>query len=173
MTPDQIAAERRTVVSMARRFIGTPYHHAGQVMGAGVDCVTLLTESFMLAGAVPRIEVPYYPPDWHMHRDAERYMEGLIQYCTEVPGPPERMFKPADILLFQFGRTFSHGALVEDWPGLIHAYLRKGVVRTDMTRELGLSLMSEHGKNERPRPIKSFCLTRWWECERLETMPGE
>jgi hypothetical protein len=30
--------------------------------------------------------------------------------------------------VFQFGRTFSHGAIVTDWPRLIHAFWRRGVV---------------------------------------------
>ena len=41
--------------------------------------------------------------------------------------------KPGDIALFRFGRTFSHGAIVTDWPRLIHAYWAIGVVWGDAT----------------------------------------
>ena len=30
--------------------------------------------------------------------------------------------------MFKFGRVFSHGAIVVDWPRLIHAYWAIGVV---------------------------------------------
>ena len=71
----------------------------------------------------------FYVPDWHMHRDAERYMEGLLGYARPIEGPP----LPGDIALFRFGRVFSHGAIVVEWPRLIHAYWSIGVVWGDAT----------------------------------------
>jgi hypothetical protein len=63
-----------------------------------------------------------------LHRDAERYLEGLTRHASEIPAP-----LPGDIALFRFGRTFSHGAIVTQWPLLIHAYWNIGVVRGDAT----------------------------------------
>jgi cell wall-associated NlpC family hydrolase len=81
------------------------------------------------AGVAPHIEPPFYVPDWHLHQGAERYMEGLLQYAPPTDGPPLR----GDIALFRFGRTFSHGAVVVEWPRLIHAYWSIGVVWGDAT----------------------------------------
>jgi cell wall-associated NlpC family hydrolase len=39
--------------------------------------------------------------------------------------------QPADFIVFKFGRTFSHGAIVVDWPLIIHAYIPHGVTLTD------------------------------------------
>ncbi len=89
----------------------------------------LLAEIYERAGIVGHVEPPFYVPDWHMHRDAERYMEGLLGYARAIEVSPQ----PGDIALFRFGRTFSHGALVVDWPRLIHAYWQIGVVWGDAT----------------------------------------
>ena len=123
---------RRLVVEEARGWLGTPFHHAARVKGApglgreagGVDCLMLLAEVYERAGLLPHVDVPFYVPDWHLHRDAERYLEGLLGYAREIAGPP----LPGDVALFRFGRTFSHGAIVVEWPRLIHAYWAAGAV---------------------------------------------
>ena len=126
---NDLRALRASVVKEATSWIGTPFHHAARVKGAGVDCLMLLAEVYQHAGIVAPIEPPFYVPDWHLHRDAERYLEGLTRYAGEITGPP----LSGDIALFRFGRTFSHGAIVTAWPLLIHAYWNIGVVRGDAT----------------------------------------
>jgi NlpC/P60 family putative phage cell wall peptidase len=120
---------REAVIAEATSWIGTPFHHAARVKGAGVDCLMLLAEVYERACVAPHVEPPFYVPDWHMHRDAERYREGLLAYARPVDGPP----LPGDIALFRFGRTFSHGTIVTEWPRLIHAYWAIGVVWGDAT----------------------------------------
>jgi NlpC/P60 family putative phage cell wall peptidase len=119
---------RQRVVREAESWIGTPFHHAARVKGGGVDCLMLLAEVYQRASVSGRIEPPFYVPDWHLHRDAERYMEGLLHYARPVDAP-----RPGDIALFRFGRTFSHGAIVTSWPRLVHAYWNIGVVWGDAT----------------------------------------
>ena len=119
---------RGTIIREAESWIGTPFHHAGRVKGAGVDCLMLLAEVYERAGLSGHVEPPFYVPDWHLHQGAERYMEGLLGYARAVKAP-----EPGDIALFRFGRTFSHGAIVTGWPRLIHAYWNIGVVWGDAT----------------------------------------
>ena len=119
--------DRAAVIAEARRWIGTPFHHAARVKGAGVDCLMLLAEVYERAGVTRHIEPPFYVPDWHLHRDAEHYMDGLLRHARPIEGPP----LPGDVALFRFGRTFSHGAVVVEWPRLIHAYWSIGVVWGD------------------------------------------
>ena len=121
-------ALRAGVVNEAEGWIGTPFHHAARVKGAGVDCLMLLAEVYQRAGVSDRIDPPFYVPDWHLHRDAERYMQGLLDYAR-----PTDAAEPGDIALFRFGRTFSHGTIVTCWPRLIHAYWNIGVVWGDAT----------------------------------------
>ena len=121
--------QRAAIVAEAETWIGTPFHHAARIKGAGVDCLMLLAEVYERAGIAPHIEPPFYVPDWHLHRDAERYLEGLMQYARPIEGPPSS----GDVAVFRFGRTFSHGAIVTEWPRLIHAYWSAGVVRGNAT----------------------------------------
>ncbi|MBV8133674.1 MAG: hydrolase [Alphaproteobacteria bacterium] len=121
---------RLLVIEEARGWLGTPYHHMGRVKGAGTDCLMMLAEIYEAADVVPEIEVPFYSPDWHLHRDAERYLEGMMQYACEIEGPPQ----PGDIALFKFGRCFAHGAIVIEWPRVIHAWYNAGVLYADATQ---------------------------------------
>jgi cell wall-associated NlpC family hydrolase len=121
-------------VEEARGWIGTPYRSAQRVKGksGGVDCLTFIVEVFERAGIIGRYEVPFYPPDWHLHRDIERLLLGVLEYAREIPGPPE----PGDIVLFRFGRCFAHGGIVISWPRLIHAWNGAGVVPADAGQPL-------------------------------------
>jgi hypothetical protein len=38
-------------------------------------------------------------------------------------------------VIFKFGRTFSHGAIVVDWPIIIHSYIPHGVLLSDAERD--------------------------------------
>lgn len=121
---------RQAVVAEAESWLGTPFHHEARVKGAGVDCLMLLAEVYERAGVIEHAKPPHYPPDWHLHQGAERYMDGLLGYAQPIFGPPG----PGDVALFRFGRTYSHGAIVVEWPKLIHAYWQIGVVHGDATQ---------------------------------------
>ncbi len=47
---------RAAVVAEAHRWLRTPYHKHGRVLGAGVDCSMLLAEVFEAAGAIPHVD---------------------------------------------------------------------------------------------------------------------
>ena len=135
---------RLAVIEEARGWLRTPYHHMGRVKGCGADCLTLLAEVYEAAGVLPHIDVPFYPPDWNLHRDAERYLDGIMQYAREVqpiesPGSsagsaPGTGTEPGNVAVFRFGRCFAHGAIVVAWPLLIHAWWNAGVVYGDGNR---------------------------------------
>ncbi len=151
-----IDTEREAVGAEARAWLRTPYHHMGRIKGAGVDCATLLAEVYARAGVVPPVAIPFYPPDWHLHRDAERYLGFVLEHAREIASDP----RPADIALWRFGRCFSHGAIVIDWPIVIHAYAGKGCILEDAARAPWLSQIGERG-GSRSRPVKFFQLKRW------------
>lgn len=107
-------------------WLGTPYHHQARVRGAGVDCAMFLAEVYHAAGLIPHIVPPPYPPDWHLHRDAERYLTYIIPFAEKVSR--ETILKPGDVATYKFGRCVSHAAIVVDWPIIIHSYTDTGVV---------------------------------------------
>ncbi len=145
---------RAAVLAEAESWLGTPFHHEARVKGAGVDCGQLLLEVYERVGLIPHVEVPHYPPDFHMHHDREWYAELLASYAREFAGPPEgRTPQPADVVLFRVGRVFSHGAIVAPcWPRLIHADYRVGrVCRGDATQLLRVADLRGG-----PRPMRCF-----------------
>ena len=150
---EQEKQERQRVVEAAKEFLGTPYHPAGRIKGAGVDCLTLLACVVEEAGLVPHVDIPYYPKDWHLHRDAERYLEGLLQYTREIEGPP----LPGDVVLWKFGRCYSHGAIVVEWPVVIHAYVGRNCTIEDTSAATWLTHIGENTEDRgKPRPKRFF-----------------
>ena len=130
---------RAAILAEARSWIGTPYHPCSRLKGVGVDCAQILIGVYSAVGLVEPFETGHYPRDWMLHRDEERYLEWVQKYAHQVDAP-----RPGDIAMFKFGRCVSHGAIVTDWPTLIHAYSREGnVCYGDGTRgELGPRLHS-------------------------------
>jgi cell wall-associated NlpC family hydrolase len=122
--------ERAALVAAAREWLGTPYHHLGDVKGVGVDCAMFLVRVFVDAGLVAPFDPRPYPVDWHLHRGEERYLAAVLGSAREVAEP-----MPGDIALYRFGRTLSHSALVVSWPRVIHALIRVGCIEADATRD--------------------------------------
>lgn len=151
------AEQRARVVGVAVSYIGTPYHTGGRVKGkqGGVDCLTFIGAVFEEAGLVGRIDIPYYPADWHLHRSGERYLEGLLKYTKEIEGPPG----PGDIALWKFGRCFSHGAIVVNWPHIIHAYIGSRCRHENADTAQWLQFVGENGPDKgKLRPVRFFSI---------------
>lgn len=110
-------------------WLGTPYHHQGRVKGVGVDCGTLICEVYEKVGLMDHLDPRPYPPDWHMHQLGQRYLEHVLSVCYEVDEP-----QPGDIVLYHFGKCVSHGAIVVEWPTIIHSYIHQGVILQDGTK---------------------------------------
>ncbi len=115
------------VVRIARSWLGTPYHHRARIKGAGVDCGMIVIEVFSEAGIISNFDPGDYTHDWMMHRSQERYLKVIETYAEKVNRPP----MPGDVALFRFGRCISHGAIVTDWPNIIHSYKPVGCVVED------------------------------------------
>ena len=122
--PASVSEQRWAVIAEARSWLATPYHHAARVKGAGVDCAMLPAAVYRAAGLIPDFPVEHYPPDWHLHRDVERYLDTVTRHAVEVPAPTGA----GDFVLFRWGRCFAHGAIIVDWPVIVHAVLHAGVV---------------------------------------------
>ncbi len=123
------ARQRAAIVAEAATWLRTPYHHQAGVKGAGCDCAFLLIRVFAACGLVPEVDPRPYPPDWHLHRDEERYLGWIRRYAGRIETP-----LPGDVALWRFGRTVSHAGIVVEWPTIIHAYRGEGVVLEDAAR---------------------------------------
>ena len=123
MTQEQ---QRSAVAAEALSWLGTGYHHHGRIKHVGVDCLMLLAEVYERAGVVPHIDPGDYRTDWHLHRGEELYLAGLERYTRPVQTPAL-----GDIVLFKFGRCYSHSGIVVQAghdPTVVHAYLKLGVI---------------------------------------------
>lgn len=127
MTP----AQRQAVAAEALTWLGTPYHHHGRVLGAGVDCAQILCAVYEACGLVPHVDPGFYAHDHHLHRANELYIEWLERVgAREVQCPAL-----GDIGLWQFGRTWSHGGLLVGPDLVLHAYIGRGVILTRLDEE--------------------------------------
>lgn len=125
--------ERGRVVRIAREWVNTPYHTEARLKHIGCDCATLLVEVYAEAKVVPRFDIEHYPPDWHLHKSEELYLNQVLKYAREIYEP-----KPGDICLWQMGRTFSHGAIIIEWPTIIHSVMGRGVLYGDASNDADL-----------------------------------
>lgn len=129
---------RDLVISAARSWLNTPYHHMAKVKGAGVDCGQLVIASFEEAGLIEAFDPGYYTCDWHLHRDEDHYIEAMERHLVRLDDSEasinERVAQnyatpsPGDVLAFKVGRTFSHGGIITRWPFFIHSSLPAGIV---------------------------------------------
>ena len=146
------AEERSRVVRIAREYIGTAYHPHGRKKGVGVDCLTLLACVYEDAGLITSAKIPHYAPDFFKHKGTELYLNGLLRYTHEVTEP-----KPGDIALWKYGRCFSHGAIVIDWPHIIHAHVGRSCMLESIDAALWLKYIGENTPARGAlRPMKLF-----------------
>jgi cell wall-associated NlpC family hydrolase len=126
------AEQRKKIVRAAKEWLGTPYHHRGRVKKAGADCAMFPLAVYQECGILPLdYQPPEYSVQWHLHRSEELYLKEIDQFVKETSGPPQS----ADFVVFQFGRTYSHGAIVVDWPLIIHSYIPHGVLLSNALRD--------------------------------------
>lgn len=142
------AEARAAVLAEARSWLRTPYHHAAKIKGVGVDCATLLIAVYASVGLIEPIDPGYYPPDWALHKDEERYLGWVEKVAKPIETP-----QPADIALWQFGRSYSHGAIVVAWPQIIHAQVGVGCTLGEGNADWLVNKI----KGE-PRPVRFYSL---------------
>ena len=132
--------QRINIVRAAKDWLGTPYHHHARVKRAGADCAMFPLAVYQECGVLPQdYKPPQYSVQWHLHRSQELYLNEIEKFVVETDSPPQ----PADFIVFRFGRTYSHGAIVVEWPIVIHSYIPHGVLLSDALRD-GELLSREH-----------------------------
>lgn len=144
------AEGRSRIVAEARSWLGTPYQAKARVKGAGVDCLMIIIAVYQAVGLMPPdMVIPYYNPQSNLHSPVETYLDGLLEYSREVDEP-----KPGDVVMWQMGRCFFHAGIVIEWPTVIHAAQRSGVVLDNAVANAGLTHIDQKGKGAIPRPRK-------------------
>lgn len=106
----------------------------------------LLAEVYERANVIAKVIPEHYPHDWHLHRDAERYLDWIQKYAAETNDP-----RMGDVVIFKIGRTYSHAGIVATWPYVIHAWFESCVEKADVSINPQLSRA----------PNKFFTLKVW------------
>ena len=116
---------RQKIIDEAVTWLRTPWHHRACIKGAGVDCVFLLVGVFNNVGLtnIKDADVPYYPTDIMMHKNEETVIEVIRKYAHAVTEP-----LPGDVIVWKFGRIYSHAAIVVNYPIIIHANRKDAMV---------------------------------------------
>lgn len=129
---------RKQVVTQARTWIGTPFHHQGRVKHVGVDCIGLLV------GVIKELGIKstkkdnngnLIPLESFDNTNYGRLPDGvLLQTSIEKHfyKVERNNIKPGDVLLFKFDENPQHIGIATDYPtdglGLIHCYQCSGKV---------------------------------------------
>lgn len=82
-----------------------------------------------------------------LHRSEELYLEILNQHCREIESPAIT----GDIAIWKIGRTYSHAAIVVEWPQVVHAVMNRKVATDDVEKTMWLKF-----DENTPRPMKLF-----------------
>ena len=118
--------QRDAVIKEALSWERTPHHNGACIKGHGVDCGTYPIACYLAVGLIPPIEIPRYSPQFHLHRDEEWY-----RAIVESHGFPIKTPQRGDFALYKIGRVYSHGAIVIEWPRIIHAWVGIGVTQDE------------------------------------------
>lgn len=130
------------VVSTARGWLGTPYHHQGAVKGAGCDCLGFIRGVFHeLHGFTPE-DPPAYTMNWGEYGREELMLEASRRHLVEVavaePGHvlpiDKQKWEVGDVLLFRarIGAVAKHCAIVSGEDMMLHSYSGVGVTETSI-----------------------------------------
>lgn len=88
------------VVALARRWIGTPYHHQASVHGVGTDCLGLVRGLMRdLYGFEPEAPPPY-SRDWAEQDNSEPLLAAASRHLSEIDDL--RAARPGDLLAFRW-----------------------------------------------------------------------
>ena len=113
-------------VAIARRYIGTPFHHQGRVPGVGLDCVgVLICVARDLGLVTPDFDVTGY----HRQPDGHELMRHLSAHLEPVA---QTDMQPGDIVCVAFDKHPQHVGIVGDYRhgglSIIHAASKHGEV---------------------------------------------
>jgi NlpC/P60 family putative phage cell wall peptidase len=109
---------RQLIVSTARSWLGTRFHHQGRLKGVGCDCAGLVVGVCreLLIDVADKTDYTRQPDGVMMRQTCEQNM-------TEI-APTQ--ITPGDVLLFRFDQHPQHVAIVGNYDhgglSIIHAY---------------------------------------------------
>jgi cell wall-associated NlpC family hydrolase len=122
---------RDKIIEEARSWLYTPYHHQAAVKGIGVDCAYFIGAIAENVGLIDKFYVEPYSIEWHMHNPEEK----MLQIIEGFGAVKVENYKPGDILVFKYGRSCSHLAILLPDNFIIHASIKHKMVLAEEFRD--------------------------------------
>jgi len=149
------AEGRAAFINEALSWVGTPFGDCCDVKGPNgvVDCAMLLVRSAVDTGRLAPFDPRPYSPRHMLHRREQKFIGWLTQLGAHAVPEPQ----VGDVVLWQFGRTFSHGAVLINSQEVVHAYGAAGCALVTRLDEPLLRFFPLAQGNI-PRPVRYFDL---------------
>ncbi len=119
------------IVTLARGWIGTPFHHRASLRGAGADCLGLLRGLWRARFGAEPCAVPHYAPGWGECDADEHLHAALAAHFRPAHTPAD-----GQVLLFRLqprARARHIGIQSAQGRAFIHACPRAGVVEAPLS----------------------------------------
>ena len=87
------------ILTEARRWLGTPYHHQASFVGIGTDCIGLVRGVYRGLYDRDCAPLPPYSRDWAEATGHEHLIAGAGAYLTAIATTDAR---PGDVLVFRY-----------------------------------------------------------------------
>ena len=131
------AADPDLVVSVARGWLGTPYHDQASLRGVGCDCLGLARGVWREVVGAESFPIPPYSRDWGETGPHEVLAEGARRMMPETALVDAG---PGTLVLFRMGRSTAstraiakHVGILTGPDSFIHSYERLGVIEEVLT----------------------------------------
>jgi cell wall-associated NlpC family hydrolase len=138
------ALRRKLVVAEALTWVGTPYGHHQAAKGLAADCALFPVRVYQSLGLLGTIDIPEYSEQWFLHFSEERYVDKILS----IGAIETDSLEPGNFTVWKIGRAYSHGAIIVDWPTVVHSLKPDGVMTANALTDGQL----------RHRPYKVFTL---------------
>ncbi len=111
---------RPHIISLARTWLGTPYHHQASLKGAGTDCIGLIRGIWRELYGREAETAPAYTRDWAEATGRETLLEAARGHLIEID-PSDAV--PGDVLVFRYrgSAIAKHAAILATPTTMIHA----------------------------------------------------
>jgi NlpC/P60 family putative phage cell wall peptidase len=159
-TPDIAMPDSRThIITIARSWLGTPYHHQAGLRGVGTDCIGLVRGIWRELYGAEAEALPAYTRDWAEAHGRETLLEAARRHLVEVR-PPEA--QPGDVLIFRWrrGTLAKHCAILSTAGPPLPACGERAAVRgSNNARPIGCATMIHALEGA---PVSEVALSPWW-----------